>query len=165
VTSPTGTSAAASHLAALDLTARFTTASDVTIAVAGLAGAMALTGHHDRAARLLGSAAATRSAKGQSAAPAERADIDRITALVRAALGEGRFAAEHARGARLTPDGVRSLVAVSDCPRGAQATEANEPGTGSRAVTSLLVNFRLTRLRSVTPEHPPRFVQPEFLLS
>jgi hypothetical protein len=110
--------AVASHLAALDLAARLTTASDVTIAVAGLAGAMALTGHHDRAARLLGSADATRSAKGQSAAPAERADIDRITALVRAALGEGRFAAEHARGARLTPDGVRSLVAVSALPSG-----------------------------------------------
>lgn len=111
--------AVASHLEVLDLTARFTTARDFTIAVDGLAGAMAVAGHHDRAARLLGTADAMRGAKGQSAAPAERADIHRITTLVRAAaLGEQRFAAEHARGARLSGDDVRALVAVSPLPAG-----------------------------------------------
>jgi len=59
-----------------------------------------------------------RAASGQSAAAAERADIDRITTLVRAALGEHRFAAEHARGARLTRDDVRALIAVSPLPVG-----------------------------------------------
>jgi predicted ATPase/DNA-binding SARP family transcriptional activator len=108
--------AIASHLELLDLTARFTTARDFTVAVDGLAGAMAVAGHHDRAARLLGSADAMRGASGRSAMPVERADIDRITTLVRAALGEQRFAAEHARGARLTRDDVRALVAVSPLP-------------------------------------------------
>jgi predicted ATPase/DNA-binding SARP family transcriptional activator len=108
--------AVASHLEVLDLTARFTTARDFTIAVDGLAGAMAVAGHHDRAARLLGSADAMRGASGQAAAPTERADIDRITTLVRTVLGEHRFAAEQAHGAGLTRDDVRALVAVSPLP-------------------------------------------------
>ncbi|MFD1531283.1 BTAD domain-containing putative transcriptional regulator [Pseudonocardia aurantiaca] len=113
--------AVTAHLEALDLMARFSDARDLTIAVDGLAGALALTGHHERAARLLGSADAARTASGQHAAPTERADIERITALVRAALGVDRFAAEHALGAQTTRDEVRSLVvaAVPGAPRAA----------------------------------------------
>lgn len=106
--------AIASHLAALDLAEQFDTARELTIAVDGLAGALALTGNHDSAARLLGSAAAARSASGQPAASAERADIDRITRAVRAALGEDRFAGERARGALLTRAEVRSILVDVD---------------------------------------------------
>ncbi|MFD9407071.1 BTAD domain-containing putative transcriptional regulator [Streptomyces sp. NPDC059989] len=49
----------------------------------GLAGAYALTGDHETAARLLDTAAATREAVGLPLPTAERADVDRITAAVR----------------------------------------------------------------------------------
>ncbi|MEU8248261.1 hypothetical protein [Nonomuraea sp. NPDC048916] len=71
-------------------------------------------GHHERAARILGAAAAARASGSLSPAPAERVDIDRITGRVRLALGEERFAAEAGHGATLTPDEVRSLMVAPD---------------------------------------------------
>ncbi|MEV0973501.1 BTAD domain-containing putative transcriptional regulator [Microtetraspora glauca] len=98
------------HREAFHLAAGFDTARDMTIVLDGLAGALSLAGHHDRAARILGAAAAARASGSLSPAPAERVDIDRITDRVRTALGEERFAAEAGHGATLTPDEVRSLM-------------------------------------------------------
>uniref|UniRef100_UPI0010419DED hypothetical protein n=1 Tax=Actinomadura roseirufa TaxID=2094049 RepID=UPI0010419DED len=52
-----------------------------------LAGAHALDGDAPAAARLLGTAAALRASVGAPLPPAERGDVDRITATVRAVLG------------------------------------------------------------------------------
>ncbi|WP_285707663.1 BTAD domain-containing putative transcriptional regulator [Microtetraspora sp. NBRC 16547] len=102
------------HLEALDLAAGFDTSRDMTTVLDGLAGALSLAGRHDRAARILGAAAAIRASGSLSPAPAERVDIDRITERVRTALGEKGFAAETGRGAALTPAEVRSLLAAPD---------------------------------------------------
>ncbi|MCO1659066.1 BTAD domain-containing putative transcriptional regulator [Pseudonocardia humida] len=58
-------------------------------ALDGLAGADALAGEHHRAARLLAAAARSREAAGGPLPPAERGDVERITGVVRAALGTG----------------------------------------------------------------------------
>lgn len=58
-------------------------------ALDGLAGAAALAGDHHRAARLLGTAARARDAAGGPLPPAERGDVDRISGVVRAVLGDG----------------------------------------------------------------------------
>ncbi|OZM80355.1 BTAD domain-containing putative transcriptional regulator [Pseudonocardia sp. MH-G8] len=57
-------------------------------ALDGLAGAEALAGDHQRAARLLGAAARAREAAGGPLPPGERGDVERITRVVRAALGD-----------------------------------------------------------------------------
>ncbi|WP_433349296.1 BTAD domain-containing putative transcriptional regulator [Microtetraspora malaysiensis] len=102
------------HLEAFHLAAGFDTSRNMTIVLDGLAGALSLAGHHERAAWLLGAAAASRAsgALSPAPAPAERADIDRVTTRVRTALGEERFAAEAALGAALSPAELRSLLAV-----------------------------------------------------
>jgi predicted ATPase/DNA-binding SARP family transcriptional activator len=106
--------ALARHLESLDLAARFDTARGMTIALDGLAGALALAGRHGHAGRLLGAAAAIRASSSLPTPPAERGDIDRITASVRQSLGEDRFAAESKRGGALTPEEVRALTAGLD---------------------------------------------------
>ncbi|MBD0706935.1 MULTISPECIES: AfsR/SARP family transcriptional regulator [unclassified Streptomyces] len=70
----------------------------LALALEGLAGTRALTGHHTRAARLLGAATAARASVGRPLPRAERGDVDRITRTVRAALGDTRYAAEFAIG-------------------------------------------------------------------
>ncbi|WP_059009174.1 BTAD domain-containing putative transcriptional regulator [Streptomyces specialis] len=76
----------------------------VALALEGLAGAHAAAGDAAVAARLLGAAAATRATVGAPLPPAERGDIDRITARARQALGDAEFAAQYARGTALPPD-------------------------------------------------------------
>lgn len=71
----------------------------VALAVEGLAGVSALTGDHRHAAERLGQAEALREAGGAPLPPAERGDVDRITAQVREVLPAEEFAAAHARGA------------------------------------------------------------------
>ncbi|GAA4074181.1 BTAD domain-containing putative transcriptional regulator [Nonomuraea soli] len=66
----------------------------VALAQEGLAGAETLAGNHRMAARLLGAAARARAGVGVPLPPAERADVDRISAALRAALGEAEFEAE-----------------------------------------------------------------------
>jgi len=79
----------------------------VAQALAGLAGAQVLGGQPDRAARLLGAADAAWRAAGAGLPPGDgadaSADVARITAVVRRALGEAAFAEEFARGRRLKP--------------------------------------------------------------
>ncbi len=65
----------------------------IALALEGLAGAHALAGEHAHAARLLGEAAATREAAGAPLPAAERGDVDRIAAVVTAALGADALAA------------------------------------------------------------------------
>ena len=68
-------------------------------ALTGLAGAHALGGQPDRAARLLGAADAAWRPPGAGPPPgasadASATDVTRITAVTRQALGEAAFAAE-----------------------------------------------------------------------
>ncbi|MCA2178651.1 winged helix-turn-helix domain-containing protein [Nonomuraea glycinis] len=60
----------------------------IALAREGLAGVAAAEGAHEEAAALLGEAAALRESVGAPLPPAERGDVDRIAATVRAALGE-----------------------------------------------------------------------------
>ncbi|MGW4645701.1 BTAD domain-containing putative transcriptional regulator [Kitasatospora sp. NPDC004289] len=81
----------------------------LALALEGLAGAAALAGAAEpsayrRAAVLLGAAAAARAGTGAPLPRAERADVDRITAAVRTALGPEAFTAAFAEGTGLTPD-------------------------------------------------------------
>ncbi|MFF4196251.1 BTAD domain-containing putative transcriptional regulator [Nonomuraea sp. NPDC001831] len=70
----------------------------------GLAGARALGGRHADAARLLGKAAALRASVGAPLPAGERGDVDRITAVVTAALGAAALAAGLAEGAGMPVD-------------------------------------------------------------
>ncbi|WP_051580237.1 BTAD domain-containing putative transcriptional regulator [Pseudonocardia acaciae] len=76
----------------------------VALALEGLAGTAALTGHSAQAARLLGAADAIRRGVGAPLPPAERTDVRRIQTTVIEAMGEPAFAAEHAAGTELSPD-------------------------------------------------------------
>ncbi|MEU8380291.1 BTAD domain-containing putative transcriptional regulator [Streptosporangium sp. NPDC048865] len=109
------------HLRALDLMTRFDGTREMTVAVYGLAGALAVAGHHERAARLLGAGAAALASNPVPLTPVESVDVDRITARIRDALGEERFAAESARGATLTTGQIRSLAVI---PEGAASSPA-----------------------------------------
>lgn len=82
----------------------------IALALEGLAGAQALGGQHDLAAQLLGAAARIRESISAPLPPAERGDINRITAVIRAALGEESFAAHFLRGGKLEPDEACSLI-------------------------------------------------------
>ncbi|MGW1888041.1 BTAD domain-containing putative transcriptional regulator [Streptomyces sp. NPDC001970] len=73
----------------------------VALALEGLAGAHALAGRHAQAARLLGAAAAARASVGAPLPAAERGDVDRVTAVARAALGDEDFEAAFGAGAEL----------------------------------------------------------------
>jgi hypothetical protein len=72
----------------------------VALALEGLAGAHSLAGAPERAARLLGTAAATRERTGAPHPRAEHGDVDRVSARVRAATDEGTYAREFALGTR-----------------------------------------------------------------
>ena len=82
----------------------------VAQALTGLAGAQALGGQPDRAAQLLGAADAAWDPAGASAPPGDGADVTRITAATREALGEAAFAAEFQNGRRLRPEQASSLL-------------------------------------------------------
>jgi len=82
----------------------------VAQALTGLAGAQALGGQPDRAAQLLGAADAAWRPAGASLPPSDSADVKRITAVTRQALGEAAFAAEFQNGRRLKPEQASSLL-------------------------------------------------------
>ncbi|MFF0727998.1 BTAD domain-containing putative transcriptional regulator [Streptomyces sp. NPDC004134] len=71
------------------------------LALEGLAGVETLTGNHLPAARLLGTAAALRTAAGAPLPTAERGDVDRITARATTALGRKAFAEAHEEGQKM----------------------------------------------------------------
>lgn len=70
----------------------------IALALEGLAGAHALTGHHERAAELLGIATAIRESIGAPLPAAERGDVDRITRALRSAQGSDIFTAAFDKG-------------------------------------------------------------------
>jgi predicted ATPase/DNA-binding SARP family transcriptional activator/tetratricopeptide (TPR) repeat protein len=76
----------------------------IALALEGLAGAHASAGDHTRAARLLGAASAARESVGRPLPDAERGDVDRITAVLRTALGDEVLGVEFARGGGLDLD-------------------------------------------------------------
>ncbi len=78
----------------------------IALALEGLAGADALAGHHDQAGWLLGAADAARRSVDRPLPPAERTDVDRISAVVQASLGEAGFATAWHRGASAGLDAV-----------------------------------------------------------
>lgn len=77
----------------------------VALAFEGLAGARSITGDAHHAARLLGAATALRESVGVPLPPAERGDVDRITARLRGALGDDAFAIRYEQGTRSDPVG------------------------------------------------------------
>ncbi|CAL9405997.1 hypothetical protein SUDANB58_01545 [Streptomyces sp. enrichment culture] len=82
----------------------------LALAYEGLAGAEALAGAPAEAARLLGAAAAARDSVRAPLPAAERADVDRVTAAVRAALTPEAYDRAFRRGAAAFPallDGAR----------------------------------------------------------
>ncbi|MFI2509051.1 AfsR/SARP family transcriptional regulator [Streptomyces sp. NPDC018972] len=102
---------AARHLEGLEIARALAEPRALALSLEGLAGAAALSGHHPaatRAAVLLGAAAAARRRAGAPLPPAERTDVDRITASARAVLGPDVFSEAYGRGTRLTPEeGIR----------------------------------------------------------
>ncbi|MFF8466423.1 AfsR/SARP family transcriptional regulator [Streptomyces griseus] len=98
---------AAHHLAGLEIARALAEPRALALSLEGLAGAAALLGDAPaatRAAVLLGAAAAARRRAGAPLPPAERADVDRVTAGVRATLGADAFTEAYGRGARLDPE-------------------------------------------------------------
>ena len=72
-------------------------------ALTGLAGAQALGGQPERAARTLGAADTAWRSACASLPPGDSPDVKRITAVTRQVLGEAAFAAEFDNGRRAYP--------------------------------------------------------------
>jgi len=82
----------------------------VAQALTGLAGAQALGGRPEQAAQLLGAADTAWRSAGASLLPSGSADVNRITAVARQALGDAAFAAEFQNGRWLRPEQASSLL-------------------------------------------------------
>ncbi|WP_405619711.1 BTAD domain-containing putative transcriptional regulator [Streptomyces sp. NBC_01508] len=79
-------------------------ARSLALALEGLAGAQALAGHADHAARLLGAAWAARDSVGTPLPAGEQGDVTRITARATKDLGRAAFDDAFARGTASAPD-------------------------------------------------------------
>ncbi|MEU6593430.1 BTAD domain-containing putative transcriptional regulator [Streptomyces sp. NPDC046881] len=97
---------AAHHLRSLAIAHRLDEPRALALSLEGLAGTAALAGDRSGAccaALLLGAAHAARRSVGAPLPPAERGDVDRVTAAARAVLGRRAFTEAFERGARLSP--------------------------------------------------------------
>ncbi|MEU0954743.1 BTAD domain-containing putative transcriptional regulator [Streptomyces niveus] len=103
--------ARALHLEGFDAARELGDPRAMALALEGLAGARAAADRYGESAMLLGAAAAARESVGAPLPPAERRDVDRISAAARDGLGEADFDAEFDRGALLDMDGARALGA------------------------------------------------------
>ncbi|MGW3121303.1 BTAD domain-containing putative transcriptional regulator [Streptomyces sp. NPDC001107] len=95
------------HLRGLDVARSLGEPRALALSLEGLAGAAALRGcapAAECAALLLGAADAARREVGAPLPPAERGDVDRVTAAAQAALGGPAFTEAFERGARLTAE-------------------------------------------------------------
>ncbi|MFI8003353.1 AfsR/SARP family transcriptional regulator [Streptomyces sp. NPDC086010] len=114
--------AAHHHLAGLEIARVLAEPRALALSLEGLAGAAALPGPGSApgcAALLLGAAAAARSGAGAPLPTAERADVDRVTASARAALGAAAYTDAYDLGARLTAgEAVRRAHAALGPRRG-----------------------------------------------
>ncbi|WP_329356740.1 AfsR/SARP family transcriptional regulator [Streptomyces anulatus] len=112
--------AAAHHLRGLDVARVLAEPRALALSLEGLAGAAALAGRVPEAvgaARLLGAAAAARRRAGAPLPPAERADVDRVTAAARTVLGAPAFKEAFDRGGRESAaDAVREARALLEHP-------------------------------------------------
>ncbi|MEU8800825.1 BTAD domain-containing putative transcriptional regulator [Spirillospora sp. NPDC048819] len=98
------------HLRALRAARTLGSPRAVAMALEGLAGAAGLAGDHETSAWLLGASAGARRAVSVPLAPSEQAEIDRIAAATRAALGDAAFDAAHRDGLAQTPDEVAARL-------------------------------------------------------
>ena len=96
------------HLESLTAARKIGDPQAVAQALTGLAGAQTLGGLPDQAAQLLGAADTTRRSAGASLPPGDNADLNRITAVTRRALGEAAFTAGFQNGRRLKPEQAAS---------------------------------------------------------
>ncbi|MFE7835509.1 BTAD domain-containing putative transcriptional regulator [Streptomyces sp. NPDC057474] len=114
------------HLRGLDVARSLAEPRALALSLEGLAGAAALRGcgpAAECAALLLGAADAARRGAGAPLPPAERGDVDRVTAAARAALGGPAFTQAFDRGARLTTeDAVRHARTALGRPKDARPT-------------------------------------------
>ncbi|MEV5258076.1 BTAD domain-containing putative transcriptional regulator [Streptomyces anulatus] len=112
--------AASHHLRGLDVARVLAEPRALALSLEGLAGAAALAGRVPEAvcaARLLGAAAAARRRAGAPLPPAERADVDRVTAVARTVLGAPAFTEAFDRGGRESAeDAVRAARALLERP-------------------------------------------------
>ncbi|WP_189397001.1 AfsR/SARP family transcriptional regulator [Streptomyces sp. FBKL.4005] len=98
--------AAAHHLRGLSIAHCLDEPRALALSLEGLAGAATLCGHRSGAgcaALLLGAAHAARRSVGAPLPPAERGDVDRVTAAAQEALGPRAFTEAFERGAWLSP--------------------------------------------------------------
>ncbi|MFD4630701.1 BTAD domain-containing putative transcriptional regulator [Streptomyces sp. NPDC058284] len=106
-----GPGAEAHHLLGLKAARALAEPRALALSLEGLAGAAAVSGKAEHAALLLGAADAARQGAGAPLPPAERGDVDRITAVAKAALGEPAFAEAFTRGGTdPTPDEPAHLL-------------------------------------------------------
>ncbi len=112
------------HLDSFVIARRIDVPRAVALAVEGLAGAHALAGEHELAARLLGAAARTRQSVGAPLPVAERGDVDRITSAARQRLGEQAFQVAFDRGAALNPNEIHELVLTTGWASSGRGSEA-----------------------------------------
>ncbi|MEV3852978.1 BTAD domain-containing putative transcriptional regulator [Streptomyces sp. NPDC050095] len=96
--------ARAHHLRGLDAARVLAEPRAFALSLEGLAGAVSLAGAAGDAALLLGAADAARASSGAPLPPAERGDVDRITARASAALGASGFAGFFEAGTGLSPE-------------------------------------------------------------
>ncbi len=89
--------------------------------LAGLAGAAALEGQYERAARLFAAAEALRTSLGRKRSIADQADFDKRVASTRAGLGEIAFAAAWAQGTTMPLEEAieAALAPIESLPAGA----------------------------------------------
>ena len=120
----------------------------VAQALTGLAGARALSGQPDRAAQLLGAADAAWHPADASLPLSDNADVNRITALTRQALGEAVFAAEFQNGRRLRPEQASSLLR--------RVAVANTTRTKYGATSSERHNCRIRAQTTERSSRPPQ---------
>jgi predicted ATPase/transcriptional regulator with XRE-family HTH domain len=103
------------HKESLKLARRFGFTFDVVICLEGMARVQAIQGRPERAARLLGAAAARREEKGTPLTPITRADRDHAVTEIRAAIGEDALAVEWAKGNAMTlEEALREAVGDRD---------------------------------------------------
>jgi tetratricopeptide (TPR) repeat protein len=102
--------ALALHLDALDVAIGQHGHRDVAWALQGVASALAAGGRADPAARILGAAAALRRSIAMPMAPTDEEEVNRTTAMIRAALGADAFVAAYDHGGGLKPEAARALA-------------------------------------------------------
>ncbi|MER5423990.1 BTAD domain-containing putative transcriptional regulator [Streptosporangium roseum] len=101
-----GVRAAEHHLRGWDIACAIAEPRALALSLEGLAGVAALSGEEDRArlaGMLLGAADAARRSVNAPLPPAERGDVERITAAAIAVLGQEAFAAAFRQGTKLPP--------------------------------------------------------------